>query len=266
MSARRRRARRPDPLASVEAVRAVLEHVSTRVSGSKVLPQGELVRILRAASHRERSGWRDSRQGRRARYDVETLRHVWSALAEELGRETGSSVSPRTFTEHYLRVLGLPADVLAPLRENVINLFEALQLARVKPSRELSPSAAAGLRRRILQAHLAANGSARQLYERIDVLLKPEPATRASLPHPVGFTGGADALDDDSPSAVDDLAEAYLADPGALFADQLRQVTLALAELEGESIDEADATAILDLLDQVYLRATRAARRARGNG
>jgi hypothetical protein len=62
---------------------------------------------------------------------------------------------------------------------------------------------------------------------------------------------------------IDDEVDAYTADPGALFADQLRQVALALSQIDPDSMTETETGAILDLLDQLYLKATRAARRAR---
>jgi hypothetical protein len=267
VSARRRRTRRHDPLASTGAVRRVLEQVALRISGSKLFNEKELIRALRAASHRERTGWRESTRGRRSRYDGAALRDVWRALDEELKRETGSAVSPRTFTEQYIRLLACPEDILSSLGKGHINLFEALQLARIKAKKgDFDEAGAARLRARVLEAHLAARGSARQLYERIDALLGTKihgPRAGGGLAVRGGaFVERADGETEDV-DEIDSLTEAYLAQPGALFADQLRQVTFALSHLEAADVSEADTTAILDLLDQLYLRATRAARRAR---
>ena len=267
MGLRRRRARRRDPLGSAAAVRGVLERVAFELSPGILLSERDLVRAMRAASHAERSGWPQSRRGRRPRFDRPTLEAVWRALACELARETGSAVSPRTFTEHYLRLLACPRDVLAALSDGRINLFEALQLARITPAATgLSDTAAAGLRGRILAAHLSGKGSARQLYERVSALLGRESEGAASAqraaPAAAGHTSG---LPDEAEWAgpADGLPEAYPLEPGALFTDQLRQVSAALAALDPEAVSEADSAAILDLLDQLYLQVTRAARRAR---
>jgi hypothetical protein len=166
-------------------------------------------------------------------------------------------VSPRTFTEHYIRLLSCPQDVLGPLGDGRINLFEALQLARIKASTtSMTPAGASRLRGRIMASHLASQASARQLYERVNALLNTETRTV----HPARTASKPDALDDEI--EIDDEVEAYTADPGALFADQVRQVTLALAQIDPDSITENETNTILDLLDQLYLKATRAARKS----
>jgi hypothetical protein len=258
MSARRRRSRRPDPLASVAVIRRILDRVSARLPGHVSWSHKDLVRALRAASHCERSGWISSHRGRKPNFDRDTLRSAWNTLSDVLAHEMNSSVSPRTFTEHYIRLLSCPQDVLAPLADARINLFEALQLARVHAKATgMTPAGATRLRGRILSSHLTSQASARQLYERVNALLDPDgrSTARRTAAGPVAFDEGAE---------LDDEIEAYTADPGALFADQLRQIALALAQIDSEAISEAETEAILDLLDQLYLKATKAARRSQG--
>ena len=133
MSRRRRRSRTIDPLATPSAVREILRNLHTRLPMDVPANEREVVRMLRAASHCERRGWARSLRGRPSRYDRGKLSKLWSALADELARGTRSSVSPRTFTEHYLRLLSCPQDTIAALGDGRINLFEALQLARITP-------------------------------------------------------------------------------------------------------------------------------------
>ena len=47
----------------------------------------------------------------------------------------------------------------------------------------------------------------------------------------------------------------------ALFADQLRQISIELARIDSDEITDAESSALFDLLDQLYLRASRIARR-----
>jgi hypothetical protein len=260
MTARRRRKRRPDPLASVATIRAILDRVAARANPASPASHKEIIRMLRAASHCERVEWRSSRRGRRPHFSRAVLRTVWTLLGDELARETHSSVSARTFTEHYLRLLACPQDIIEAIQDGRINLFEALQLARIKPSTTgLSSSGAARLRSRALAAHITGQGSARQLYERVSSLLTTkDDKARTSADRSATPDDAYDGAD------VDAEVEAYIADPGALFADQLRQVSMALAQLDASSIGDDDVTAILDLLDQLYLRVVRAARRAPG--
>jgi hypothetical protein len=184
------------------------------------------------------------------------LRAAWNALSDVLAREMDSAVSPRTFTEHYIRLLSCPHDVLEPLADARINLFEALPLARIHANATgMTPAGATRLRGRILSSHITSQASARQLYERVNALLDPDAGSSAKshTSRPGDFDDGAE---------IDDEVEAYTADPGALFADQLRQIALALSQIDADAITEAETGGILDLLDQLYLKATKAAKRS----
>lgn len=257
MTRRRRRERQPDPLATPQAVRSVLNSLILKLPADLPSSERELVRMLRAASHCERKAWSQSLRGRPSRFDRARLQRLWNVLTEELARIDRASVSPRTFTEHYLRLLTCPADVASALVDGRINLFEALQLARLTPkAAALTPSGAAKLRSRILAAHVASHASARQLYERInDLLERPRSSEREEVHE--AKAPQADAGFEE----IDAETEAYLADPGALFADQLRQISIELARIDSDAITDAESSALFDLLDQLYLRSSRIARR-----
>ena len=171
------------------------------------------------------------------------------------------TVSPRTFTEHYLRLLSCPQDTIAALGDGRINLFEALQLARITPKATgMSGSGATKLRARVLASHVASHGSAKQLYERINELLgkskAPEPTTGSAAFYKRGEGDGEF-------EELDAETDAFLSDPSAMFADQLRQIAFEMARIEVEEITEAETDALLDLLDQLYLRASKISRRTR---
>lgn len=257
MTRRRRRERQADPLASPQAVRSVLNSLIRKLPADLPTSERELVRMLRAASHCERKDWSQSLRGRPSRFDRGRLQRLWNVLTEELARIDRASVSPRTFTEHYLRLLACPADVASALGDGRINLFEALQLARLTPkSAGLTASGASKLRSRVLAAHVASQASARQLYERInDLLDRTRESTRAE-----STDSPAAALTTDI-EEIDAETEAYLADPGALFADQLRQISIELARIDSDAITDAESSSLFDLLDQLYLRSSRIARR-----
>ncbi|HQR40016.1 MAG TPA: hypothetical protein PLF26_16650 [Blastocatellia bacterium] len=260
MSRRRRRDRTIDPLANPAAVRALLGRLVERLPMDVPNNEREIVRMLRAASHCERRGWARSLRGRPSRYDRGKLSRLWATLGEELSRGTRATVSARTFTEHYLRLLSCPAAAVAALQDGRLNLFEALQLARItSKTTGMTSSGAAKLRARVLAAHVAGRGSARQLYERINELLGKPRTSQASAPDRSAYARPGDDEDDD----LDAETDAYLSDPGAMFADQLRQVAIEMARIEPEQITEAESTALFDLLDQLYLRASKISRRTR---
>lgn len=258
MTRRRRRERQVDPLASPQAVRGVLNSLIRKLPADLPSSERELVRMLRAASHCERKDWSQSLRGRPSRFDRGRLQRLWNVLTEELARIDRESVSPRTFTEHYLRLLACPADVASALGDGRINLFEALQLARLTPKAAgLTASGASKLRSRVLAAHVASHASARQLYERINDLLGRTRASDGEVPEEAAAPRAAAPEVEE----IDAETEAYLADPGALFADQLRQISIELARIDSDEITDAESSALFDLLDQLYLRASRIARR-----
>ena len=261
MSRRRRRQRTTDPLAAPTAVREVLAHLVEQLPEDLPDNEREIVRMLRAASHCERRGWARSLRGRPSRFDRNRLLRLWTALGDELARGTRSSVSPRTFTEHYLRLLTCPKDALDAIADGRINLFEALQLARITPkTTEMSPSGATKLRQRVLAAHVASQGSAKQLYERVNELLGKPRTPQATPSGSAAYTRGLEGGGEDE---IDAEIDAYLSDPGALFADQLRQVAIEMARIDPEQLSEAETSSLFDLLDQLYLRASKLARKTR---
>lgn len=253
MTARHRRERRRDPLASREAVRRVIGRVRTALPPGVEMRDSDLVRAIRAASHCERTGWTAPGRGRKPAFPRPLLRAIWSALDVALRRERASGVSGRTFAENYLRLLACPPDVLAPLERGQINLFEALQLSRIRPpAPPVSEREAGDLRARVLSAHLAERASARQLAERVDALLGRERTPPVPPPRERA-----------EPDPGDPTVDEFLADPGALFADQLRQVAAALSQVDPAVLSEAEVDELLDLLDQLYLRTLKASRKGR---
>jgi hypothetical protein len=103
LSATRRRQRRLDPLASVEAVRSVLASLKSALPD--VTPSGErkLTSLLRAARHIQRYPATDTKRGRRGYYDRALLIKVAARASDILERETSSRVSFASFVDHYLR-------------------------------------------------------------------------------------------------------------------------------------------------------------------
>ena len=158
MKATRRRTRHPDPLASAAAVETLLD--SLRAYLPDLIPRSHknlssLLNSVRGLYMRQPS---ESRRGRPARYTRDALLRVDSALRDLLARETGISV--RSFVGQYLPILDFPRDVREALERGDVNLFEAHQLARLT-ARKLGTSdgQARSLRKRLLEAHLLAQGS-----------------------------------------------------------------------------------------------------------
>jgi hypothetical protein len=248
MKANRRRTRRPDPLGSADAVEAVLERLRAALPDLVPRPHKNLSSLLnsvRGLYMREPS---DSRRGRPPRYTREELLRVDSVLRDLLGRETRLSV--RSFVGQYLPILDFPKDVREALERGNVNLFEAHQLARLT-SRKLggTDGEARSLRKRLLEAHLLAQGSGTRLRARVKEILgearEPDPTETEVL----------------AVGKADELLEADPLDASHLFFEELRMISRSLREIGPEELTDDDLSEIMPAVDQITLTLQKIARR-----
>lgn len=248
MKATRRRTRRTDPLASADAVGRVLEQLRSTLPD--IIPHSHknlssLLNSVRGIYMRQPS---ETRRGRPARYPREQLLRVDSALRDLLSRETGISV--RSFVGQYLPILDFPKDVREALERGEVNLFEAHQLARLTAKRfGGSEGAARSLRRRLLEAHLLAQGSGTLLRARVKEALgelrEPDPTEIEVL----------------AVSKADELLEADPLDASHLFFEELRMISRALREIGPSEVTDEDLAEIMPAVDQITLTLQKIARR-----
>lgn len=247
-----RRRRQPDPLASVEAVRSVLDELSGRLPG-KPKDEKEIVSLLRAAIHTERSPEARSTRGRRSKWEPRELAIALSILREILGRGTYGRKDARTFVDHYLRVLAFPADVRDALERGQLNLFEAEQLARVTPAAlGVPPGEARTLRRRLLRAHLQSKDSGAQLRARVSALLasaSPAPSAERVERFSPEVLEAAALLEEELGGG----AEAIEADPSSVFFDLISTIAHALKDVDPDAISEHDQERIFEHGDGILL-------------
>ncbi|HEX8282674.1 MAG TPA: hypothetical protein VF588_04940 [Pyrinomonadaceae bacterium] len=248
MKATRRRARRPDPLASTRAVEAVLD--SLRASLPDLVPPSRkglasLLNSVRGLYMRPEAG---GGRGRPPRYTREQLLGVDSRLRDLLARETRISV--RSFVGHYLPILDFPKDVRDALERGDVNLFEAHQLARLNPKKLGGTDAEArSLRKKLLEAHLLAQGSGTLLRARVKEALgemrEPDPTETEVL----------------AVGKADELLEADPLDASHLFFEELRMISRALREIAPEEVTDDDLSEIMPAVDQITLTLQKIARR-----
>lgn len=248
MNVTRRRTRRPDALASAAAVEIVLD--SLRSSLPEIIPRSHknLVSLLNSVRGLYSRQPTETKRGRPARYPREQLLRVDSVLRAMLARET--SISVRSFVGQYLPILEFPRDVKDALERREINLFEAHQLARLT-ARKLggTDSEARSLRKRLLEAHLLAQGSGTLLRQRVKEALgelrEPNPTETE-----VVAVGKADGL-----------LEADPLDSSHLFFEELRLISRALREIGPEEVTDDDLAEIMPAVDQITLTLQKIARR-----
>ena len=248
MKTTRRRTRRPDPLASAAAVEAMLD--SLRNALPDIVPRSRknlssLLNSVRGLYSRQPTS---TNRGRPARYTREQLLRVDSQLRELLSRET--RLSARSFVGQYLPILDFPNDVREALERGDVNLFEAHQLARLNPRKLGGTEAEArSLRRKLLEAHLLAQGSGTLLRARVKEALgemrEPDPTETEVV----------------AVGKADELLEADPLDASHLFFEELRMISRALREIGPEEVTDDDLSEIMPAVDQITLTLQKIARR-----
>jgi hypothetical protein len=241
MRATRRRRRKPDALASPEAVRAVCEELRARMPG--VIPNSErqLIRFLYAVRHVERHPATDTKRGRPSRWRREDLMSAAGHLRAVLERETSGRVSVNSFIGQYLLILDFPPDVQKPLSDGRVNLQEAAQLARLTPTRlGVTQSEARRTRAEILRSHLAMHGSQTRLRARVKELLgetREEAVSSESMASVV--------------AKVDQMLEVDPSDTRHLFWEEMKRLFFAMREVEREDLDDEILEEFLEAADGV---------------
>lgn len=248
MKATRRRTRRNDPLASAEGISRVLDSLQSSLPGLIPRSHKHLVSLLNSVRGLYMRQPTESNRGRPSRYTREQLLRVDSVLRELLARETGISV--RSFVGQYLPILEFPRDVLEALERGDINLFEAHQLARLTTRKLNSTDAEArSLRKRLLDAHLLAQGSGTLLRLRVKEALgemrEPDPTETEVV----------------AVSKADELLEADPLDASHLFFEELRMISRALREIGPGELSDEDLAEIMPAVDQITLTLQKIARR-----
>ena len=248
MKATRRRTRRNDPLASAESVGRVLDSLQSTLPDLIPRTHKNLVSLLNSVRGLYMRQPTETNRGRPARYTREQLLRVDSVLRDLLARETGISV--RSFVGQYLPILEFPRDVSEALERGDINLFEAHQLVRLN-ARKLNGTDAEArlLRKRLLDAHLLAQGSGTLLRVRVKEALgemrEPDPTETEVV----------------AVSKADGLLEADPLDASHLFFEELRMISRSLREIGPEEVSDEDLSEIMPAVDQITLTLQKIARR-----
>ena len=238
MRSTRRRSRRPDPLGSAGAVKGVLDLLAASLPEIIPRSQKNLVSMLQSVRNLSARPATDTKRGRPSKFPREDLLKVEAHLRMLLSRET--SISVRSFVGQYLPILDFPRDVREPLERGEVNLFEAHQLARLTARRlGVTEAEARSHRRKLLEAHLKAQGSGAMLRERVKEAL-------GELSEP--------SVDETERAAVEKADELLKADPldsAHLFFEELRRIGRALREIEPEDLTEEDVDSVMPVLDEL---------------
>jgi phosphoenolpyruvate carboxylase len=136
------------------------------------------------------------------------------------------------------------------LERGDLNLFEAHQLARLTAKKlGCTDGEARGLRKKLLEAHLLAQGSGTMLRQMVKEVLgearEPDPTETEVL----------------AVGKADELLEADPLDASHLFFEELRMISRALREIGPEEVTDEDLADIMPAVDQITLTLQKITRR-----
>ncbi len=235
----RRRTRQPDPLASVSAIREVIDELRERCPDLIPASDRGLFRLMNAVRHIERHPTGLSRSGRPGHFPREKLLEVARHLKAVLAKQHRERISPSTFIGFCLPILNYPSEVIEALEKGEINRLEASQIARLTPERlDVKPKKALAIRQEVLSNHLKMQGSQTQLRQRVAGLLGAETlVTSENLAASV--------------HQVDDLLMVEEDDRRHLFYEQMKEFFFAMRDIRPEEIDDPTLEEILAASDQL---------------
>lgn len=256
MTAAAKRPRKPDPLASRQAVARILARLRAALPDSMPAADKQLVKLLRAVVHAERQPQNRPRRGRKSPWQAQLLTNTGRTLRTILARET-KTVGLRSFVEHYLLIPGFPVEVAMALENGEINLFEAEQLSRLVTAR--TGVAEPKLRKRrktLLQTHLQTGASGMRLKARVEALLNLyQKDERQEVPDDsvkrTSFRPSRDPFSEWSRAAAEAVATVYEAEPDHLFYEYLHLITALLQEIRPAEISEPSLARLTALCEQL---------------
>lgn len=251
MNSSRRRTRRPDPLASPEAVRRILDQLCRRCP--RILPKSErqIMKMLESVRHYERHPAVAGNRGRPRRWPLEDVEVVTEKLTDILERKTEGRVSLSSFVSLYLRILRYPVDVTNALSEGAINIREAAYLARLTPERmNCSPPQSRELRKKLLEAHLLTQGSQSSMRQRVKAALGEWPEAELKR----GKTGRQKA---------DELLVEDPYDARHLFYEEIQHLTDAMRQVDPEDLKGKSLSEFLRQIDKLLSMLRRVKKRGR---
>jgi len=255
MKDRRQTLPRGDALASVASVSAILKRMIETLPELNINGEKEMISLLRAIRYAERKGDTDQSKGRKGRFSPQDISLASRKLGPLLERGTfiRETVTLPIFTDHYLRILSFPKDLQEGVESGKINLYEAVQLARLNAEKlGISESEARRKREEVLRAYLLSREGVTRLKTQIDEIFSPPSSVARDLPDELVQTR-------EELQSEWDLAEVDMAH---IFYDQMTQVCVALREAPVHRFPPEAVEEILEKCDEVLLAISKATKKS----
>lgn len=218
---------------------------------SAVYPKGvsdeDFRKLLYAIQHAERHPAKESKSGRRARFDETFLFNSSLKIKAVLQNETAGRISLLRFITTYLPIPNYPHDVQKALDDYKINLEEARIIARVNRDNlgEIVKRKPSEIRREIISTHLKRQGTQAELKKRVDERLNLTPKAQAT-----NVAANVAVID----ANVDELLEFNEFDTEHLLWEEIKGLVYLMREVDSSLVDDETTEQVLKDLDSIKLR------------
>lgn len=242
----RRHRRNLDPYQTQERFFALLEQIKSAVYPKDVSDE-DFRKLLYAIQHAERHPLKESKSGRRPRFDETFLFNSSLKIKSILQNETAGRISLLRFITTYLPISNYPQDIQKALDGYKINLEEARILARINRDSlgEAVKRKPSEIRSEIIESHNKRQGTQAELKKRVDERLNLTPKGQAT-----NVAANVAVID----ANVDELLEFNEFDTEHLLWEEIKGLVYLMREVDSSIIDNETTEQVLKDLDLVKLR------------
>lgn len=204
-------------------------------------------KLLFAVQYYERYPAKESKSGRRKKFDDSFLFNSALKIKAVLQKETGGRISLLRFVSTYLPLLDYPSDLQTALDKFQINLEEARILARINPQNlgETVKRKPSEIRKELIASHIKRQGTQTELRNRVLEKLSITPKRQARQI-------AADLTQGDY--AIDKMLEFDEFDTGHLLWEEIKGLVFLMRELDPSLLNDETTTEILNDLDALKLK------------
>lgn len=212
-----------------------------------VVSDEEFKKLLYAIQHSERYPAKESKSGRRARFNATFLFNSSLKIKTVLQNETSGRISLMRFITTYLSVPNYPHDIQKALDDYRINLEEARILVRINRATldETGTRKPSEIRKEIIDSHLKRQGTQAELKKRVDERLNSTAKKQAS-----NVAANVALID----ANFDELLEFNEFDTEHLLWEEIKGLVYLMREVDSSLIDDETTEQVLKDLDSIKLR------------
>lgn len=213
----------------------------------KGVSEADFRKLLYAIQHAERHPLKESKSGRRPRFDETFLFNSALKIKSVLQNETGGRISLLRFIITYLPIPNYPHDIQKALDYHKINLEEARILARISRYNlgEAVKRKPSEIRREIIGTHLKRQGTQAELKKRVDERLNLTPKGQAT-----NVAANVAIID----AGIDEMLEFNEFDTEHLLWEEIKGLVYLMREVDSALVDDETTEQVLKDLDSIKLR------------